>query len=335
MTLSRRRFVHMAAASAIAPSALIGLPASRAQAQAFPNRPIKLIAPWPVGGAVDAVSRALGTRLEARLGQPVVTENRPGAGSTIGVNAGLRSTPDGYTFVLAGNSSLAISPTMYKKLSYDPVKDVLPVALVARIPMVLVVHPSQPFKTVAELIAYAKTNPGKLNYGSGGPGSAHHMITEMFRTMAGGIDIAHVPYGGSAPAMNDLVAGHIQMLFSDPLPAPPQIKAGNVRALGVTSGVRWDIMPEIPTVAEGGVAGFDAVNWTMLAAPVGTPKEIVDRMAAEMKAIAQMPDAKEQIGKLGMVLVESPPPDELKAFVAAEAERWGKVVKQAGLEGSL
>ncbi len=334
MTLARRSLLRMVAMSAAAP-ALAGLAASSARAQAFPSRPIKLIAPWPVGGAVDAVARALGTRLEARLGQPVVTENRPGAGSTLGVNAGLRSTPDGYTYVLAGNSSLAISPTMYKKLSYDPVKDVQPVALIARIPMVLVVHPSQPFKSVAELITYAKANPGKLNYGSGGPGSAHHMITEMFRSMAGGIDIAHVPYGGSAPAMNDLVAGHIQLLFSDPLPAPPQIKAGNVRALGVTSGVRWDIMPEIPTVAEGGVAGFDAVNWTMLAAPVGTPKEIIDRMAAEMKAIARMPDAKEQIGKLGMVLVESPPPDELKSFVSAEAERWGKVVKQAGLEGSL
>ena len=329
MTVSRRTLMQLAAGAAASASA----PGS-ASAQAFPSRPVKLIAPWPVGGAVDALSRALGTRLEARLGQPFVTENRPGAGSTLGVNLGARSAPDGYTYVLAGNSALAISPTMYKKLPYDPVKDFDPVALIARIPMVLVVHPSQPFKTLAELIAHAKKNPGQLNYGSGGPGSAHHMVTELFRTMAG-IEITHVPYGGSAPAMNDLVAGHIQMLFSDPLPAPPQIRAGNVRALGVSSGTRWDIMPEIPTVAEAGVPGYDAVNWTMLSAPVGTPADIIDRMAAECRAIARLPEAKEQIAKLGMVLVESPPPADLKTFVEAEGARWSAVVRQAGLAGSL
>lgn len=332
MTLSRRTFVRRTAAAAAAPGLVVG--PGRALAQAYPSRPLKVIAPWPVGGAVDALSRALGSRLEARLGQPVVTENRPGAGSTLGVALGARSAPDGYTLVLAGNSAMAISPTMYKKLPFDPQKDFQPVALIARIPMVLCVHPSMPFKTVSELIAYAKANPGKLNYGSGGPGSSHHMITELFRSMTG-IEITHVPYGGSAPAMNDLVAGHIQMLFSDPLPAPPQIKAGNVRGLGVSSAARWDIMPEIPTIAEGGVAGFDAVNWTMAAAPTGTPKEIVDRLAIEFRAIAQMPDAKEQIATLGMVLVESDPPDELLRFIAAEGERWGKVVRQAGLAGAL
>ncbi|HEX4893778.1 MAG TPA: tripartite tricarboxylate transporter substrate binding protein [Hyphomicrobiaceae bacterium] len=329
MALSRRRLLQIAsAAPALAPFS------APARAQAYPSRPLKIIAPWPVGGAVDALSRALGSRLEARLGQPVITENRPGAGSTLGVNAGARSAPDGYTLVLAGNSSLAISPTMYKKLSFDPLKDFAPVALIARIPMVLVVHPSMPFKSVAELVQYAKEKPGQLNYGSGGPGSSHHMVTEMFRS-ATGIEITHVPYGGSAPAMNDLMAGHIQMLFSDPLPAPPQIKAGTVRALGVTSAQRWDIMPEIPTIAEGGVTGFDAVNWTMAAAPAGTPKEIVDRLAAEFRAVAKMPDAKEQISKLGMVLVESDPPDELLKFIASEGERWGGAVQRAGLAGTL
>lgn len=329
MKLSRRRFVTLAAATA---AAVPG--AQQSFAQAFPSRPMKLIAPWPVGGAVDALSRAIGAKLEARIGQPVVTENRPGAGSTLGVNLGARSAPDGYTLVLAGNSSLSISPTMYKKLPYDPIKDFAPVALVARIPMVLVVNPSMPFKTVAELVKYAKEKPGQLNYGSGGPGSSHHMVTEMFRTMTG-IDITHVPYGGSAPAMADLVAGHIQMLFSDPLPAPPQIKAGNVRAIGVSSGTRWDIMPEIPTIAEGGVAGFDAVNWTMALAPAGTPKDIVDRLATEFKAVSKLPDAKEAIAKLGMVLVESDPPGSLVKFIESEADRWGKVVKQAGLAGTL
>jgi tripartite-type tricarboxylate transporter receptor subunit TctC len=293
-----------------------------------------VIAPWPVGGAVDALSRALGARLGERFGQPVVTENRPGAGSTLGVAAGARSAPDGYTLVLAGNSALSISPTMYKKLSFDPLKDFAPVALIARIPMVLVIHPSLPIKSVADLLSYAKEKPGQLNYGSGGPGSSHHLITEMFRSMTG-IEITHVPYSGSAPAMNDLLAGHIQMLFSDPLPAPPQIKAGNVRALGVTSAARWEIMPDIPTIAEGGVAGFDAVNWTILAAPAGTPKEIVDRIAAECLAVAKMPEAKEQILKLGMILVESPSPDELRGFIEAEGTRWGNVVRRVGLAGAL
>lgn len=329
MTVTRRSFIQIASAG----SALLSS-AQAAHAQAFPSRPLKLIAPWPVGGAVDALSRALGSRLEARLGQPVVTENRPGAGSTLGVAAGARSAPDGYTLVLVGNSALAISPTMYKKLPFDPLKDFAPVALIARIPMVLVIHPSLPIKSTADLIRYAKEKPGQLNYGSGGPGSSHHMVTEIFRSMTG-IDIAHVPYGGSAPAMNDLVAGHIQMLFSDPLPAPPQIKAGNVRALGVTSAARWEIMPEIPTIAEGGVTGFDAVNWTMAAAPAGTPAEIVDRLASEFRAVARLPDAKEQVAKLGMILVESDPPAELRAFIAAEGERWGKAVRQAGLEGTL
>jgi tripartite-type tricarboxylate transporter receptor subunit TctC len=263
-----------------------------------------------------------------------VTENRPGAGSTLGVAAGVRATPDGYSLVLAGNSSLCISAAMYKKLPYDPMKDLVPVALVARIPMVLVVHPALPVKTVADLIRLAKEKPGQLNYGSGGPGSSHHLVAEMFRSMTG-IDITHVPYNGSAPAMNDLMGGHIQMLFSDPLPAPPQIRAGTVRGLGVSSPTRWNIMPEIPTIAEAGVTGFDAVNWTLAAAPAGTPKEIVDRLAQEFLAVARIPEAKEQIAKLGMVLPESPPPDQLPQFVAAETVRWGNVVRQAGLVGTL
>lgn len=329
MTVSRRLFVQIATGA----SGLLALQ-PKARAQAFPSRPVKFIAPWPVGGAVDALSRVVASRLEPRLGQPVVTENRPGAGSTLGVAAGAKSTPDGYTLVLAGNSALAISPVMFKKLPYDPIKDFSPVALIARIPMVLVTHPSMPFKTVAELIHYARENPKKLNYGSGGHGSSHQMVMEMFRGMTG-IDITHVPYNGSAPAMNDLVAGHIQLLFSDPLPAPPQIKAGNARALGVSSAGRWNILPDIPTVAEGGVPGFDAVNWTMAMAPAGTPSEVVDRLAADFRTIARTAELREQVEKLGMVPVESPSPAELRKFVASEVEKWGAVVRQAGLAGTL
>lgn len=303
-------------------------------AQAFPSRPIKLIAPWPVGGAIDALCRALGAKLGDRLGQPVVTENRPGAGSMLGVTAGARAAPDGYTLVMAGSSSLAIGPTIYKKLPFDPVKDLVPIALVARIPMVLVVHPSLPVKNVADLLKYAKEKPGQLNFGSGGPGSAHHLVTEMFRGMAG-IELTHIPYNGSAPAMNDVVAGHIQMLFSDPLPAPPQIKAGTVRALGVSSIQRWEILPDLPTIAESGVPEFDAVPWGLLAAPAGTPKEIIAKLSAELKAVGKLPDVQDQIAKLGMVLVDSAPPEELQRFIDSEIERWGKVVRAAGLEGTL
>ena len=329
MMFSRRRLLQW---SALGPAMLpLAYPA---WAQAFPSRPIKLIAPWPVGGAIDALCRALGAKLGDRLGQPVVTENRPGAGSMLGVTAGARATPDGYTLVMAGSSSLAIGPTIYKKLPFDPVKDLIPIALVARIPMVLVVHPSLPVKSVADLLSYAKENPGKLNFGSGGPGSAHHLVTEMFRGMAG-IELTHIPYNGSAPAMNDVVAGHIQMLFSDPLPAPPQIKAGTVRALGVSSIQRWEILPDLPTIAESGVPQFDAVPWGLLAAPAGTPKEIVAKLAAEFKAVGKLPEIQEQIAKLGMVLVDSPPPEELQRFIDSEIERWGKVVRSAGLEGTL
>lgn len=329
MTLTRRQ---VAALAAIAPALVPRI--GRAQAQAFPARPVKLIAPWPVGGAIDALCRALGTRLADRLGQPVVTENRPGAGSTLGVTAGARSTPDGYTLVMAGSSSLAISPAMYKKLAFDPLKDLAPIALVARIPFVLVVNPAVPVRTVGELIQLAKAKPGQLNYGSGGPGSAHHLTAELFQAMTG-IELTHVPYNGSAPALADVVAGHIQLLFSDPLPAPPQIKAGTVRALGVSSATRWPTEPDIPTIAEAGVAGFDAVPWGLLAAPAGTPQEIVARLAAETKAVAASTEWQTQIAGLGMLPVVSDPPDMLLDFIASERKRWGEVVARAGLAGTL
>ena len=238
----------------------VGVPtAPPAWAQDFPTRQITLIAPWPAGGAVDAICRALAQPLSERLGKSVVVENRPGAGSVIGTAAGAKAAPDGYTMVMAGSGSLAISATMYKKLPYDPVKDFIPLTMGAKIPFVLVVNPSLPVHSPAELVAYAKANPGKLSFASGGPGSPHHLYGELLKSMTG-IEMTHVPYKGSAPALTDVIAGHVPLLFSDTVPSLPQIREGKVRALGVSTAVRLPSAPEIPPIAEGGVPGFDAAG---------------------------------------------------------------------------
>jgi tripartite-type tricarboxylate transporter receptor subunit TctC len=303
-------------------------------AQGYPARPITLIAPWPAGGAIDALCRVLGPKLAERLGRPVVIENRPGAASTLGVAAAGRATPDGYTLVMAGSGSLAIAPTAFNKLPYDPTKDFAPLGLIATIPFVLVVHPSLPIKSVPDLVRYAKEKPGQLNYGSGGPGSPHQLLAELFKGMTG-IDMAHVPYKGSAPALNDVVGGHIQLLFSDPLPSLPQIQAGNVRALGVSSSTRWPTAPEIPTIAEAGVPGFDAAGWGMLVAPAATPNDIVMRLHAELKAVLGSNDIQEQILKLGMLPATGPSREGLQLFINSEIERSGKIVRQVGLAGTM
>ena len=308
--------------------------AERACAQAYPSRPITLIAPWPAGGAIDGLCRLLGPKLSDRLGQPVVIENRPGASSIVGVAAGSRAAPDGYTLVMAGSGSLAIAPTAYSKLSYDPTKDFAPVAAVAWIPFVLVVNPAVPVHSVADLIKYAKEKPGQLNFGSGGPGSPHHLLTEMFKSMTG-IEMAHVPYKGSAPALNDVVGGHIQLLFSDPLPSLPQIRAGTVRALGVSTLKRWPTAPDIPTLAESGVPGYDAAGWGMIAVPAATPKDIVTRLHTELAGVIASPEVQDQVLKLGMLPAASMAREELQPFINSEMERWGRIVKQVGLAGTM
>jgi tripartite-type tricarboxylate transporter receptor subunit TctC len=313
-------------------SVCIGL-AAPALAQDYPARQITLIAPWPAGGAVDALCRTLAPSLTERLGRPVVVENRPGAGSVIGTAAGAKAAPDGYTLVMGGSGSLAIGATLYKSIPYDPTKDFAPVALIGQIPFVLVVNPSLPVRSVAELVAYAKANPGKLSYGSGGPGSPHHLYAELLKSVTG-IEMTHVPYKGSAPALTDVIAGHIELMFSDTVPSLPLIRDGKVRALGVSSAIRLPSAPEIPPIAEAGVPGFDAAGWGMILAPTGTRKEIVSRLYAEFKAVMAMPDVQQQIIKLGMVPVVSAPPEALQGYINSEMTRWGKVVRQAGLAGS-
>jgi tripartite-type tricarboxylate transporter receptor subunit TctC len=324
----RRQFLRLAAGAAALPA----LP-QIARAQLYPTRPITLIAPWPAGGAIDAFCRAIAPGLTDRLGKPVVIENRPGAGSVIGTAAGARAEPDGYTLVMAGSGSLAISATLYKKLPYDPTKDFAPIALVGQIPFILVVNPSPPVQSVPDLVKYSKENPGKLSYGSGGPGSPHHLYAELLKSMTG-IDMTHVPYKGSAPALTDVVAGHIPLMFSDTVPSLPLIRGGKVRALGVSSATRLPSAPEIPPLAEAGVPGFDAAGWGMIAAPANTSKEIVDRLHAELKIVVALPEVQQQIIGLGMVPVSSPPPEKLQGFVNSEMARWGKIVEKAGLAGT-
>jgi tripartite-type tricarboxylate transporter receptor subunit TctC len=304
-----------------------------ARAQDYPTRQITLIAPWPAGGAVDVLCRGVAPHLADRLGKPVVVENRPGAGSVIGTATGAKASPDGYTLVMAGSGSLAISPTIYKKLPYDPTKDFAPLLLSAKIPFFLVVNPSLPVRSVSELVAYAKQNPGKLSFASGGHGSPHHLYAELFKSLTG-IEMTHVPYKGSAPALTDVIAGHVPLLFSDPVPSLPVIRDGKVRALGVTTAARSPSAPEIAPIAESGVPGFDVAGWGMIVAPAGTPAPVVARLNAELHKVAALPDVQQQIIKLGMIPGGSASPEKLQQFINAEIERWAKVVRQAGLAGT-
>jgi tripartite-type tricarboxylate transporter receptor subunit TctC len=307
--------------------------ASSAPAQEYPTRQITLIAPWPAGGAVDALCRAVAPHLSDRLGKSVVVENRPGAGSVIGTAAGAKAAPDGYTMVMAGSGSLAISATMYKKRPYDPIKDFIPLALGAKIPFILVANPSLPVHSVAELVQYAKQNPGTLSFASGGPGSPHHLYAELLKSMTG-IEMTHVPYKGSAPALTDVIAGHVPLLFSDTVPSLPQIREGKVRALGVSTSTRLPSAPEIPPIAEAGVPGFDAAGWGVFAVPAGTPKEVVSRLQPALTAVLALPEVQQQIIKLGMIPGSMSSTEELERFITSEIARWGKVVTQAGLAGT-
>jgi tripartite-type tricarboxylate transporter receptor subunit TctC len=302
-------------------------------AQDYPTRPVTLIAPWPPGGAVDTLCRIIGAKLGERLGKQVIIENRPGAGSVLGVGATARAAPDGYTMVMAGSASLATTVTIYKKLPYDPTKDFSPLAMITHIPFVLVVNQSLPVNSVADLIKYAKENPGKLSYASGGPGSPHHLFTELLKSMTG-VELLHVPYKGSAPALSDVIAGHIPLMLGDVIAALPLVKEGKVRALGVTSSRRLPSAPEIPTIAEAGVPGYEGVGWVMIVGPANMPKPIVTRLHNELIAVASLPDVQAQMVNLGTLPVESPSPEGQQRYINAEIERWKKVVEFAGMAGT-
>ena len=304
-----------------------------APAQDYPSRQVTLIAPWPPGGAVDTLCRIIGAKLTERLGKQVIIENRPGAGSVLGVAATARAAPDGYTMVMAGSASLATTVTIYKKLPYDPTKDFSPLAMITHIPFVLVVNPSLPVNSVADLIKLAKQKPGQLSYASGGPGSPHHLFTELLKSMTGA-ELLHVPYKGSAPALSDVIAGHIPLMLGDVIAALPLVKEGKVRALGVTSSRRLPSAPDIPTIAESGVPGYEGVGWVMIVAPANTPKPIVDRLHKELTSVASLPEVQAQMINLGTIPVESPSPEGQQRYINAEIARWKKVVEFAGMAGT-
>ena len=253
--------------------------AAPAYANDYPTRTVTLVVPYPAGGGLDALARIIGLKLAERLGKPVVIENRTGAGTVIGANSVAKAQPDGYTIMLGTSTPFAIVATLHKSLPYDPARDFVPIALTSNAPFLLLVNPAQPVHSVADLIKLAKSKPGQLSYGSAGPGSPQNLSFELLKTMTG-IDVLHVPYRGDAPALTDLVAGHIPMMFGEPTPVLPLLRDGKVRALAVSSATRLPTEPEILTVAEAGVAGFDFVSWQMIVAPAGTPKAIVDRLHA-------------------------------------------------------
>jgi tripartite-type tricarboxylate transporter receptor subunit TctC len=314
---------------------LLGVLAERTptHAQDYPNRSVTLVVPYAAGGGLDVLARMLAQKLTDRLGKPFVVDNRPGAGTVIGANSVVKATPDGYTIMLGTSSAFAINVTLHKNLPYDPGKDFVPIALVSNAPFLLLVNPSQPVHSVADLIALAKSKPGQLSYGSAGPGSPQHLSMELLKSMTG-INVVHIPYRGDNPAVTDLVAGHIPMQFAEPTPVLPLLRSGKLRALGVSAPTRITSAPDIPPLAEAGVPGFDFVSWQMIVAPSATPRDIVDKLHAEVKAVLDLPDIKAEFTRTGRISVGYPTVEELQQFVRSEIVRLGKVVEQAGIARS-
>jgi tripartite-type tricarboxylate transporter receptor subunit TctC len=302
-------------------------------AQDYPNRQVTIVVPYAAGGGLDVFARQLAQRLSERLGKPFVVENRPGAGTVIGANYVAKAAPDGYTLMLGTSSPFAINVTLNKSLPYDPGKDFAPIIHASDAPFLLLVHPGVPVKSVSEWIKYVKAQPKPPSYGTAGPGSPQHLSMELLKSLTG-TQLTHVPYRGDAPALNDLVAGHIPTQFAQPTPVLPLLRGGKVRALGVSSTTRLGPMPDIPTLAEAGVPGFNFVSWQMIVAPAGTPKPIVDRLHRELKAIIALPEMKKDFEDTGRISVDSPPPDELLMFMRSEIMRLGKVVESAGIARS-
>ena len=297
---------------------------------AYPSRTIKMIVPYPAGGTTDFLGRLVADQLQTGLGATVVVENKPGAATSTGAELVARAEPDGYTLLMATSTTLAINKTLYKKLPYDPVKDFTPVALVAAVPFALIINPQIPATTLAEFIAYAKKTPG-LAYGSAGNGSPQHLGAEMLKTAAG-IDIRHVPYRGSVPAMLDVIAGHIPFMVVDLQPALPQIREGKVRVLGVTTAKRVTAAPDIPTLAEGGLAGFDLVAWQGVVAPAGLPRPIVDQLATQIGKLVADPATRDRLTTIALEALPGSTPDSFAAYVKTEVDRWAAIVKKAGVE---
>lgn len=297
-------------------------------AQSYPTKPIRFVLPYPPGGPTDFLGRLIGQRLGERLGQPVVADNRPGAGGNVGSEVGAKAPPDGYTISIGG-FWLASSPSLYKKLNYDPLKDLAPISIVSQSPNLLLVHPSLPVKNLKDLLEYAKANPGKLNFASSGVGSPLHLAGELFKSLAK-INIVHVPYkGGGGPALTALMGGEVQMMVLGPKASLPQINANKVKAIAVLTAERLPLLPDVLTARE---AGIDLVvtSWHGILAPAGTPRDIVNRLNAEWAKIAVMPDIQEKMRNAGFE-AKSGTPEQFAEFIKAETILWGKVIKEAKL----
>ena len=313
-----------------ATSVAIALPSLAWAQDKYPSKPITLICPYAAGGNADQRSRQIGRFLSTALGQPVIVDNKPGAGGNIGTEAVARAKPDGYTIGMGNFAPLAVNPTMFKKMNFDPAKDLVPVCLIEKGPLVLMVPANSPFKSVKDIMAAAKASPGKLSFASGGLGGSHHLSGEMFKSLAG-VSITHIPYKGGAPATTDLMGGQVDMMFEQMYSAAPSIRAGKLRALAITSKTRSPLFPDLPTMAESGVPGFEVQNWQGLVAPAGTSAGLIKLLNETTNKALADPAIKEQMLGQGNELGGGTP-EQFAALIKAEADRWGKLVKSANIK---
>ena len=304
-------------------------PMSAAAQPAYPSRPIRFIVPYPPGSGTDIVARLLGQKMAESWGQPVVVDNRPSAGAIVGIDAIAKAAPDGYTFGIADTGPLALNPALYPKLPYDPVRDLAPVALIANLPFILVVNPSLPVNNVGELLALAKSRAGQINYASIGNGSAVHLATELLKSMAG-IDMLHIPYKGSAGALQGVLSGDASLMFVNLLSSRELVKAGKLRALATASGKRLAAEPSLPTVAEAGVPGYEFQAWFGIVAPAGTPRPIVDKLNEEFRRLLSLPEVRERLTTQGGFELTSGTPEAFSALIRKEIDTWGMLVRQTG-----
>jgi tripartite-type tricarboxylate transporter receptor subunit TctC len=299
-------------------------------AQDFPNRTIKIVIPAAAGGPTYVTAQLIADKMQVILGQPVILEPRPGAASNIGAEYVAKSAPDGYTLLFANIGTHAINQSLFKKLPFDPIKDFEPISQAVQYPLLLVVNKDQPFKTVAELIAYAKKNPGKLNRASSGVGTSMHLSGEMFVRQAG-IDMPHIAYKGSAPALNDLLGGHVQVMFDSMITSLPLVESGQLRALAVTGKERSRLLPNVPTIAESGLPGYEATGWTGMVAPANTPKPVIAKLNAAMVQALKSPELQEAFAKLAAEPVGSSP-EEFAAFIRRETDKWAEIIRNASIK---
>jgi tripartite-type tricarboxylate transporter receptor subunit TctC len=318
----------------VAAFALLLCAVSPALAETFPARPVTLVVPLGAGGAMDVIIRTMGPKLTEILGQPMVVENKTGGGTVTAAQYVAKSvSADGYTLLVAPSGTLTTNTVLYKTLSYDPLKDFVPIALYTKVPFVLVVNPDLPIKSVADLVSYAKAG-SKLSYSSTGTGAVPHLATELLRS-ALNIEMTHVPYRGAPQALTDVVAGHVQLTFADPSVAPPLMKDGKIRAIGASSLSRIGIMPDVPPLADVGVSGFEAVSWHMVVAPAATPPDVVEKLHAAFKAVGKQKDVQDKLVSMGLIPVDTPSVPELKKFLDAEMVKWRQQVEKAGIAGSM